>query len=81
MHQGLVLSPLLFIHMLGALSYASSILRFHGSFFFADDLAVIADSLKKCIAKLTICKVQGWHGGQRFECQHEEKAHDLWSRA
>ena len=54
-HQGSVLSPLLFIHVLEALSR-----QFHTGvpweLLYADDLAVMADSLEECIARLKVWK-------------------------
>ena len=54
-HQGSVLSPLLFILVLEALSR-----QFHTGvpweLLYADDLAVMADSLEECIARLKVWK-------------------------
>ena len=54
-HQGSVLSPLLFIIVLEALS-----LEFRAGVpwedLYADDLAIIADSLKECVRRLLIWK-------------------------
>ena len=54
-HQGSVLSPLLFILVLEALSR-----EFHTGvpweLLYADDLVVIADSLEECISKLRVWK-------------------------
>ena len=54
-HQGSVLSPLLFILVLEALSR-----EFHTGvpweLLYADDLVIIADSLEECISKLRAWK-------------------------
>ena len=54
-HQGSVLSPLLFIIVLEALSQ-----EFHSGVpwedLYADDLVIIAESLKECVRKLLTWK-------------------------
>ena len=54
-HQGSILSPLLFIIVLEALSH-----EFRASVpweeLYADDLVIIADSLEECVRMLLICK-------------------------
>ena len=56
-HQGSVLSPLLFILVLEAM-----LRQFHTSepleLLYADDLAVMADSLEECIARLKVWKAR-----------------------
>ena len=52
-HQGSVLSPLLFILVLEALSRNGV----PWELLYADDLAVMADSLEECIARLKVWKV------------------------
>ena len=54
-HQGSVLSPLLFIIVLEALSreFRTGV---PWELLYADDLVVIADSLEECIAKLRMWK-------------------------
>ena len=54
-HQGSVLSPLLFIRVLEALSrqFCTGV---PWELLYADDLAVIADSLEECIARLKVWK-------------------------
>ena len=78
-HQGSVLSPLLFILVLEALSrqFRTGVPL---ELLYADNLAVMADSLEECI-----CKVEGMergHGTQGTESHHEEdKAHGLGTGA
>ena len=54
-HQGSILSPLLFIIVLGALSH-----EFRAGVsmedLYADDLVIIADSLEECVTRLLIWK-------------------------
>ena len=54
-HQGSVLSPLLFILVLEALSreFCTGV---PWELLYADDLAVIADTLEKCVSKLIAWK-------------------------
>ena len=63
-HQGSYLSPLLFILVLEALSH-----QFHTGvpweLLYADDLAVMADSLEECIARLKVWKEGMEHKGLR----------------
>ena len=54
-HQGSVLSPLLFILVLEALSHQFRT-GVPWELLYADDLAVMADSLKECIARLKVWK-------------------------
>ena len=53
MHQGSVLSPLLFILVLEALSrqFRTGV---PWELLYADDLAVMADSLEECVARLKV---------------------------
>ena len=74
-HQGSVLSPLLFIIMLEALS------REFGSEvpwedLYADDLVVIAESLEECVRRLLTWKVAMEKKGLREKCR-KDKDHDL----
>ena len=55
MHQGSVLSPLLFILVLEALSRDFRV-GIPWEVLFADDLVIIADSLEECIARLKAWK-------------------------
>ena len=59
-HQGSVLSPLLFILVLEALSR-----QFHAVVLYSDDIVVIADSLEECIARLKVWKEGMEHKGLR----------------
>ena len=73
-HQGSVLSPLYFIPVLEALSQ-----EFHTGVFcellYADDLAVISDTLEECITNLKHGRIV-WR--TEHEIQHEEnKIHEL----
>ena len=54
-HQGSVLSPLLFILVLEALSHEFRT-GVPWELLYADDLVVIADSLEECISKLRVWK-------------------------
>jgi len=67
-HQGFVLSPLLFILILEALS-SEFCTGVPWEFLYADDLAVIADTLEECVEAQGM---EGGHGEQRAESQHEE---------
>ena len=60
LYQGSVLSPLLFIHVLEALSrqFRTSV---PWELLYADDLVVMADSLEECIARLKVWK-EGMEG-------------------
>ena len=63
-HQGSVLSPLLFILVLEALSrqFRTGV---PWELLYADDLAVMADSLEECIARLKVWKEGMEHKGLR----------------
>ena len=54
-HQGSVLSPLLFVLVLEALSreFRTGV---PWELLYADDLVIIADSLEECISKLRVCE-------------------------
>ena len=56
-HKGLVFSPLLFITVLEALSpeFCSGV---PWEDLYADDLVIIAESLKECVRAWTSCRVQ-----------------------
>ena len=78
-HKGSVLRPLLFILVLEALSrqFRTGV---PWELLYADDLAVMADSLEECLARLKVLK----EGMQRIgtESQHEEdKAHGIGTGA
>ena len=68
MHQGSVLNPLLFI-----LLQESLLRQFHTGvpleLLYADDLAVMADSLEECITRLNVWKEGMEHKG--LNSQHE----------
>ena len=64
-HQGSVLSPLLFILVLEALSYVFRT-GVPWELLYADDLAVIAHTLEECVKAQGI---EGGHGEQRAESQ------------
>ena len=76
-HQGSVLSPLLFIIVLEALSR-----EFRAGVpwedLYADDLVIIADSLEECVRRLLIWKKAMEKKGLR-KCG-KDKGHDLWYR-
>ena len=80
-HQGSVLSPLLFIIVLEALSreFRAGV-PWEDLHVYADDLVIIADSLEECVRRLLIWKEamekKGWIEG---ECR-KDKSHDLWYR-
>ena len=65
-HQGSVLSPLLFIIMLEALSH-----EFHSGVpwevLYADDVVIIAESLEECIRRLLTWKEAIKKKGQRMQ--------------
>ena len=67
-HQGSVLSPLLFILVLEVLSceFRTGV---PSELLYADDLAVIANSGRVCVKAQGM---EGGHGEQRAESQHEE---------
>ena len=74
-HQGSVLSPLLFIIVLEALSR-----EFRAGVpwedLYADDLVIIADSLEECVRRLDM---ERSHGEERIEGEcRKDKSHDLW---
>ena len=78
-HQGSVLSPLLFIIVLEAL-----VLEFQAGVpwedLYADDLVIIADSLEECVRRLLIWKeAMEKKGGVEGKCK-KDKRHDLWYR-
>ena len=54
-HQGSILSPLLFIIVLEALS-RKFLAGVHWEDPYADDLAIIADSLEECVRRLLVWK-------------------------
>ena len=77
-HKGSVLSPLLFIIVLEALSH-----EFRAGVpwedLYADDLVIIADSLEECVRRLLIWKRS--HGEEGVEGKRrKDKGHDLWYR-
>ena len=79
MHQGSVLSPLLFIFVLEALlrQFRTGV---PWKLLYDDDLVVMADSLEVCIAKLKAWK----EGMERRELRvnmKKTKAHALWTWA
>ena len=77
-HQGSVLSPLLFIIVLEALSreFRAGVPWEDLS---ADDLVIIADSLEECVRRLLI--MERSHGEERIEGKcRKDKGHDLWYR-
>ena len=73
-HQGSVLSPLLFIIVLEALSR-----EFRAGFpwedLYADDLVIIADSLEECVRRFSI-----WKEAMEKKGLRKDKGHDLWYR-
>ena len=77
-HQGSVLSLLLFIIVLEALSR-----EFRAGVpwedLYADDLVIIADSLEECVRRLLIWKEAMEKKGLRVNCR-KDKGHDLWYR-
>ena len=76
-HQGSVLSPLLFIIVLEALSR-----EFRAGVpwedLYADDLVIIADSLEECVRRLLIWKEAMEKKGLRVNAG--KTSHDLWYR-
>ena len=73
-HQGSVLSPLLFIIVLEALSRE---FRYGVPWedLYADDLVIIAESLEECVRRLLTRS----NGGERAESKcRKDKDHDLW---
>ena len=74
-HQGSVLSPLLFIIVLEALSreFRSRVLW---EDLYADDLVIITESLEECVRRLLIGKEAMEKKGQS-KCR-KDKDHDLW---
>ena len=75
-HQGSVLSQLLFIIVLEALSR-----EFRAGVpwedLYADDLVIIADSLEDCVRRLLTWKKS--NGGERAESKcRKDESHDLW---
>ena len=77
-HQGSVLSPLLFIIVLEALSR-----EFRAGVpwedLYADDLVIIADTPEECVRRLLIWKEAIGEEGVEGKCR-EDKGHDLWYR-
>ena len=77
-HQGSVLSPLLFIIVPEALSR-----EFRAGVpwedLYADDPVIIADSLKECVRRLLIWKEAMEKKGFEGKCR-KDKGHDLWYR-
>ena len=77
-HKGSVLSPLLFIIVLEALSR-----KFRAGVpwenLYADDLVIIADSLEACVRRLFIWKEAMEMKGVEGKCR-KDKGHDLWYR-
>ena len=77
-HQGSVLSPLLFIIVLEALSH-----EFRAGVpwedLYADDLVIIADSLEECVRRLLIWKEAMEKKEIKGKCR-KDKGHDLWYR-
>ena len=76
-HQGSVLSPLLFIIVLEALSreFPAGV---PWEDLYADDLVIIADSLEECVRRLLISKEAMEKKGLRVNAG--VKGHDLWYR-
>ena len=76
-HQGSVLSPLLFIIVLEALSreFCSG---FPWEDILADDLGIIAESLEECVRRLLTWKEAMEEKGLS-KCR-KDKNHDLWYR-
>ena len=79
-HQGSVLSPLLFIIVLEALSR-----EFRAGVpwedLYADDLVIIADCLEECVRRLLIWKEAMEKKGLSNEGKcRKDKGHDLWYR-
>ena len=77
-HQGLVLSPLLFIIVLEALSG-----EFHSGVPWEDlynyDLVIIAESLEECVRRLLTWKEAIGRERTESKCR-KDKDHDLWYR-
>ena len=76
-HQGLVLSPLLFIIVLEVLSseFRSGV---PWEDLYVDDLVIIAESLEKCVRRLLTWKEAMEENGLS-KCRKDED-HDLWYR-
>ena len=74
-HQGSVLSPLLFIIMLEALS-CEFCSRVPWEDLYADDLVIIAESIKKCVRRLLTWREAMEEKGLS-KCRKDED-HDLW---
>ena len=74
-HQGSVLSPLLFIIVLEALSreFCSGV---PWEDFYADDLVIIAESLEECVRRLLTWKEAMEKKGLKNKCR-KDKDHDL----
>ena len=74
-HQGSVLSPLLFIIVLEALSreFCSEV---PWEDFYADDLVIIAESLEECVRRLLTWKEATEKKGLKNKCR-KDKDHDL----
>ena len=76
-HQGSVLSPLLFIIVLEALSRVFRS-EFHWEDILVDDLGIIADLLEECVRRLLTWKAAMEEKGLS-KCR-KDKDHDLWNR-
>ena len=75
-HQGSVLSPLLFIIVLEALSreFRSGV---PWEDLYANDLVIIAESLKECVRRLLTWKDAVGKERTKRKCR-KDKNHDLW---
>ena len=78
-HQGSLLSPLLFIIVLEALSleFCAGV-EVPWEDLYADDLVIVAGSLEKCVRRLLIWK-EALVMGVAGKCRND-KGHDLWYR-
>ena len=75
-HQGSVLSPLLFISVLEALSREFRC-EVQWEDLYADDLVIIAESLEECVRRLLTWKDAMGEKGLRVNAE-KDKDHDLW---